>query len=92
MLPCADRDREKIDRLGRSAGSAAVVHRSLQKMPVSTVARLVSQTKLTLPTVLKALDILAANAAVREITGKQRHRVYRYEGYMNVLNEGTEPL
>jgi hypothetical protein len=42
--------------------------------------------------VLKALDILAANAAVREITGKQRHRVYRYEGYMNVLNEGTEPL
>jgi hypothetical protein len=26
----------------------------------------------------------------REITGKQRHRVFAYASYLDVLNEGTE--
>ncbi len=92
LLATAERHRDKIVRLGRRAGSAEVVHRSLQSMPVCTVARLVKRTKLTLPTVLKALDILEEINVVTEITGKRRHRIYRYDGYMKVLNEGTEPL
>ena len=62
------------------------------RMPVCTVARLAKSTKLTLPTVLKALDALAELGVVQEVTGKQRHRIYHYDGYMKVLNEGTEPL
>jgi Fe2+ or Zn2+ uptake regulation protein len=45
-----------------------------------------------LPTVLKALDVLEETGIVKEITGKQRHRIYRYDGYIRILNEGTEPL
>jgi Fic family protein len=92
LLGIAERDRDKIEQLGRRAGSAAVVHRSLQSMPVCTITRLASRTKLTLPTVVKALDVLIEVGIVREITGKKRRRVYQYEGYMSVLNEGTEPL
>lgn len=29
---------------------------------------------------------------VREITGKQRNRVFAYECYLNILSEGTEVL
>jgi hypothetical protein len=61
-------------------------------MPVCTAARLAKNTKLTLPTVLKGLDVLERLGVVREVTGKQRHRIYHYVAYMNVLNEGTEPL
>jgi Fic family protein len=92
LLDIAERDREKIRDRGRSAGSADVVHYALQRMPVCTVARLAKRTKLTLPTVLKALDVLEEIGVVREVTGKQRHRIYHYGGYMAVLNEGTEPL
>jgi Fic family protein len=92
LLGIAERDREKIRDRGRAAGSAEVVHHALQRMPVCTVARLAKTTKLTLPTVLKALDVLEQLGIVREVTGKQRHRIYHYDGYMNVLNEGTEPL
>lgn len=28
---------------------------------------------------------------VRDITGRQRNRLYLYESYMNILNEGLEP-
>jgi hypothetical protein len=29
---------------------------------------------------------------VRELTGKERYRVYVYDRYFNILDEGTEPL
>jgi cell filamentation protein, protein adenylyltransferase len=92
LVEIAERDREKIERLGRRAGSGASVHRSLQSMPVCTITRLATRTKLTLPTVVKALDVLTELGIVREITGKKRRRIYQYDGYMNILNQGTEPL
>jgi hypothetical protein len=29
---------------------------------------------------------------VREITGRKRERVFAYARYLDILNEGTEPL
>jgi Fic family protein len=92
LLDIAERDRDRIGRLGRRAGSADIVLRSLQSMPVCTVPRLAARTRLTVPTVLKALDVLSEIKVVKEITGKQRRRIYEYSGYMNILSEGTEPL
>ena len=28
----------------------------------------------------------------RELTGRQRNRVYGYDAYIQILNEGVEPL
>ena len=92
LLATADRDRDRVQRLGRRAGSAALVHQTLQSMPVCTIPRLAKRTRLTLPTIAKALDVLVDLGVVHEITGKKRHRVYRYDGYMKILSEGTEAL
>lgn len=91
LLDVAEKDRNRIHDLGREAGSAALVHQILQRVPVCTIPRLAKMTNLTLPTVAKALDVLVKVGIVREITGKKRHRVYSYDGYMNILGEGTEP-
>ena len=64
----------------------------MQRTPVCTIPRLAKKTKLTLPTIAKALDVLAELGIVRETTGKQRHRIYSYDRYMKILSEGTEPL
>jgi len=29
---------------------------------------------------------------VRELTGQRRNRVFAYDRYLSILNEGTEPL
>jgi Fic family protein len=92
LLETAEADRERIQRLGRSGGSAMVVHHTLQRTPICTISRLAQKTKLTLPTVKKALDALAGAGIVQEITGKRRYRIYRYDAVLNILNEGTEPL
>lgn len=87
-----ERDGDRVQRLGRRAGSAATVLQTLQRTPVSTIPRLAKRTKLTVPTIAKALDVLQELGIVRETTGKQRHRIYSYDGYMRILSEGTEPL
>lgn len=87
-----ERDRDRIRGIGRGAGSAIQVHHELQRRPAATVGWLVNKTKLSAPTVAKALDILAECKIVREITGRQRSRVYVYGGYLDLLSQGTEPL
>ncbi len=83
-------DRDLIAGLGRSAGSALRVHHELQKRPLSTIPSLAATTKLTTPTVGKAVEALVALKVVREITGRQRDRVFAYTRYLDLLNEGTE--
>lgn len=92
LLDLADKDRDRLARLGRKAGSAAAVQAALLKMPVCTIPLLAKRTRLTLPTIAKALDVLMDQKIVSETTGKKRNRVYRYDGYLEILNEGTEPL
>jgi hypothetical protein len=42
--------------------------------------------------VAAAIEHLQRLGILHEITGRQRHRLFAYRGYMDILNEGTEPL
>ncbi len=92
LLDLAEKDRDRLARLGRKAGSAAAVQAALLRTPVCTIPRLAKRTGLTLPTIAKALDVLQDRKIVSETTGKKRNRVYCYDKYLAILNEGTEPL
>ena len=83
-------DRKKIESLGRAAGSALRIHESLQKRPITTVSSLVDSLNLTRPTVTLALKNLAELGLVKELTGRERHRLYSYQPYIDVLNQATE--
>ena len=41
---------------------------------------------------LAALERLIAIDLVKEVTGRQRNRVYAYVSYVSLFSEGTEPL
>jgi hypothetical protein len=45
-----------------------------------------------LPTILRALATLEALGIVREATGKGRHKIFVYQAYLDILNQGTEPF
>jgi Fic family protein len=92
LLELAEADRERLEGLGRKAGSAAAVQRAMLRTPVCTIPRLAKRTGLTLPTVAKALDVLLDRRMVSETTGRKRNRVYRYDRYLGILNEGMEPV
>jgi len=50
------------------------------------------RTGLSFPTATKRIDKLMNLGIVKERTGGRRNRVFSYERYLAILNEGTEPL
>jgi len=41
---------------------------------------------------MRALKTLEAIHIIKEITGKERHKVFVYNEYLNILSTGTEPI
>lgn len=85
-----DSDRARIMRIGRAANSALRVQQALKERPVATLPALCERTGLTFPTVSSALNKLIELGAVREATGAARNRIFVYDAFLSVLNEGTE--
>jgi Fic family protein len=92
ILRLFDEDRRKVGDLGRKAGSAQRVLDQLRRHPITTIPNAAAQLHLTAPTVRSAVQSLETLGIVREITGKQRDRIYLYDQYVRILDKGTEPL
>jgi Fic family protein len=92
LAALSSEDRERIAPRGRVSGSALRVHDALKARPVTSVQELSRRTGLSLPAVSAGLDLLIELGIVGERTGKKRNRVFSYERYLAILNEGTEPL
>jgi Fic family protein len=93
LVALADRDRNRIRELGaRAAGTPLQLHHALQERPVSTAASLEAMSGISLPAVNSGLRVLSELGIVREVTGRQRNRVYAYSEHLRIMSEGTEPL
>lgn len=92
ILALIQTDRERIAEVGRGAGSALQAHRYLVRKPLVVIPEMVKALGLTTPTVTAALQSLERIGIVREITGKQRGRIFVYDAYLKILERGTEPL
>ena len=75
---------------GRTAGSALRVHDALKKRVILSLPEACKGTQLSYRTASSAMERLAALQVAREITGKRRNRMFVYDQYLSILNEGTE--
>lgn len=85
-------DRKRIEDLGRPAASVLRVYQCLQRRPIVSIANTAGQLRLSAHTVAKAIERMQQLGMLRELTGKQRRRMFAYHQYLDILNEGTEPL
>lgn len=85
-------DRQKLQLLGRPAGSALRVHQALLEKPVLTIPQAAKAAHLTFPAVTQALKRLEQAGIVQELTGRHRNRVCAYRQYVEILGEGTRPV
>ena len=83
-------DLDSIRGLGRSAPSATLVHQTLQIRPMLNIAEMCNLSGLSVPTVNRVARVLEASGMLKEISGRQRRRVYLYEPYWRILVEGQE--
>ena len=85
-------DKARIEALGRPAYSALRVHEMFKKKPLLYVPFAARGSGLSGMTVRRSLQHLQALGIVREISGRRRGQVFRYDAYMEILARGTEPL
>ena len=68
------------------------VHKYAQTHPILSIASAAAEIGIAFPTVAAAIEHLQRREILREITGKRRQRLFAYRVYLDILNEGTEPL
>ncbi|EKD50521.1 MAG: hypothetical protein ACD_62C00516G0001 [uncultured bacterium] len=90
LLSLYEKDKQRIASQGRVAASVLQVHHYFQGAPLSSPNIIVKTLKLSSATVNKALDYLQETQILREVTGRQRDRLFSYHRYLKILNEGTE--
>lgn len=92
MLKLFSGDREKIETSGKPSDSILAVHHYLQKRPIAEAKKVMKHCKISLPTANKSLQQLMALGIVKEITGKDRNKIYAYQKYLDILNESGLPI
>ncbi len=81
-------DEFAVSQMGRQANSMLRCLHALSHRLVDTIGGISKVTQLSYPSVAKAIEKLEALQIVKEITGKERNRVYSYHRFLQVLNTG----
>jgi Fic family protein len=92
LVEVFEKDRDRIRKAGRAAGSALRVHDVLRDRPLTSLNVVSQRTGLSFPAATSGMRLLIKLGIAREQTGRKRNRVFAYARYLSILNEGTEPL
>ena len=92
LVTLFDDDTRSTQASGRGAANTLRVLAALRRRPLLSLKQLCRSTGITFPTASKAMQQLVAAGITRELTGQRRNRVFVYDAYLKILNEGGEPL
>lgn len=92
MTSLFEEDTTKINALGKARFSCLEVFEHLKKLPQLSVPSLTQELNMTAPTARSSLKHLSDLGILEEISGKKRDKIYVYRKYLDLLEEGAEPL
>ncbi|MFN0078567.1 MAG: Fic family protein [Prosthecobacter sp.] len=92
LVELFDTDTRRTQDIGRGAANALRVLAALRHRPMLSLKQLCHTSTMTFPTASKAMQQLVSAGIARELTGQRRNRVFVYDAYLTILNEGGEPL
>ena len=90
LLELFANDRSAIEQSGRRAGSALRVYAALRERPILSITAAAERANLSFSGASAAMKVLVDRGIAREVTGRQRGRLFVYDQYVAILNEGTE--
>ena len=83
-------DSQRVSGLKRISGSAHLIHKAMLERPIASPNWIQEKTQLSPATVNACLRELEKLGLLKEVTGQKRNRIYSYEAYLHIMNEGTE--
>ena len=64
----------------------------MQRNPIVAIPSTARKIGVAAATVAKSLNHMVGLGILREVTGRERRRLFVYDEYLKILNEGTEPI
>ena len=92
LVDLFQRDSQRVQAGGRGAATVLRLLEALSQRPLSSLRQMGQQAGISFPTAAKAMLTLVDLGIARELTGQRRNRVFVYDAYLNILNEGGEAL
>ena len=92
LLALLAADRTRVAALGSRAGNVGLVFEQFARRVLLGVPQVMPHWALSAPTVRAAIRTLQDMEILNELTGQRRNRVFAYQRYFEILNEGAQPL
>src|SRR5690606_12810149 len=92
LLALLAQDRARIAGLCKRAGNIGLVFEQFARRVILNVPQVAPEIALSPPTIRNAVRALEELEIVNELTGQQRHRIFAYQRYLEILSEGAQPL
>ncbi|MBV5347969.1 helix-turn-helix domain-containing protein, partial [bacterium] len=92
LVDLFQQDTRRVQAGGRGAANTLRVLDALRQRPLCNLGQLARSADISFPTASKAMLALVELGIARELTGQRRNRVFVYDAYLEILNEGGEAL
>ncbi len=90
ILELFQHNQKLIEGSEKSTAATVAVHSYLQAHPIANTTRIKDACGHSLSTILRSLTTLENLGIVQETTGKERHKIFAYRDYLDILNRGAE--
>jgi Fic family protein len=92
LVSLFNEDVQRVQGKGRGISNMLRVLAVLRQRPLLTIGEVCRNTSMNFPAASRAMHGLVQTGIARELTGQRRNRVFVYTNYLDILNEGGEPL
>ena len=89
LVALREKNRKKIDELGRAAKSARQVYDYIERSPIIDIRKTSNELELPFTTVSRAVERLCQLGILRLIETVKRNRCFAYEEYLSILRKDT---
>jgi len=86
-----NQDSNLIETSDKCTPAILAIYKYLQKSPITNTGKIKEECKISLPTIIRNMENLEYLGIVEEITKKERHKIFVYKKYLEILNDG-EPI
>jgi Fic family protein len=92
LVDLFQQDTQRVQAAGGRNANMLRVLDCLRSRPLCSLRQIVASSAISFPTASKAMLALVDIGIAREMTGQRRNRVFVYDAYLHILNEGGEAL
>jgi len=89
IIRLKDNDRKKINEVYKESSKASLFHDRMFARPIISIKDITKIMNTTFPTANDICAKLVKLGILKEITGKERNKLFAYEDYLDILKQGV---